>query len=143
MAAVSALSSSVMRESSFSCTEAAENQKKQKHIQNLFNEAIESYNNEEYGKTTILLEDILKLEPNSDNAKKLLSLCQTRLELQRIEDEFIKPYYRNYSIESWIVTYGKDIYHKNLNPKVIFHLNKNGTYYVNENAPIWIKELFD
>lgn len=62
---------------------------------------------------------------------------------ESIEDEFIKPYYRNYSIERWIVTYGKDIYHKNLNPKVIFHLNKNGTYYVNENAPIWIKELFD
>ena len=62
---------------------------------------------------------------------------------ESIEDEFIKPYYRDYSIERWIVTYGRDIYHKNLNPKVIFHLNKNGTYYVNENAPIWIKELFD
>ena len=58
-----------------------------------------------------------------------------------IENEIITPNYKDYSIERWVVTYGKDIYHNNLNPKVLFHLNKNGSFYVNNNAPSWIKDL--
>ncbi|WP_296854881.1 hypothetical protein [uncultured Methanobrevibacter sp.] len=58
-----------------------------------------------------------------------------------IEDEIITPNYRDYSIRRWVVTYGRDIYHNNLNPKVLFHLNKDGSYYVNDNAPSWIKDL--
>ena len=60
---------------------------------------------------------------------------------ESIEDEIILPNYSDYSIERWVVTYGEDIYHNNLNPKVLFHLNKDGSYYVNNRAPSWIKNL--
>ena len=60
---------------------------------------------------------------------------------ESIEDEIIIPNYRDYSIERWVVTFGRDIYHNNLNSKVLFHLNKDGSYYVNDNAPSWIKNL--
>lgn len=62
---------------------------------------------------------------------------------ESIENEFIKPNYKLYSITRWIVTYGNDIYKNNLNDKVLFHLNKDGSYYINKNSPLWFKKLFN
>lgn len=62
---------------------------------------------------------------------------------ESIENEFLIPNYKDYSIGRWIVTYGNDIYHNNLNDKVLFHLNDDGTFYVNKNSPVWIKKLFE
>lgn len=62
---------------------------------------------------------------------------------ESIENEFIIPNYEDYSIKRWVVTYGNDIYRNNLNNNVLFHLNDDGTFYVNENSPIWIKNLFN
>ena len=59
-----------------------------------------------------------------------------------IENEYIKPEYPDYSISRWVTTFGEDRYHGNLNPKVLIHLNRDGSFYVNEKAPNWIKELF-
>ena len=61
---------------------------------------------------------------------------------ESIEDEFIKKYYPSYSITRWVSTFGENIYQNGLNPKVLFHLNKNGTYLLNDNAPKWLKQLF-
>lgn len=60
-----------------------------------------------------------------------------------IENEIIKPNYKNYSIKRWIVTFGKDIYNNKLNNKVLFHLDNKGSFYINNNASQWIKKLFD
>ena len=68
-----------------------------------------------------------------------MQVCENNSE--SIEDEIILPNYSDYSIERWVVTYGEDIYHNNLNPKVLFHLNKDGSYYVNNKSPSWIKNL--
>ncbi|WP_040682431.1 hypothetical protein [Methanobrevibacter boviskoreani] len=76
--------------------------------------------------------------------KKSLTLQKGLEEIKHfesIEDEIIKPRYKDYSIKRWIVTYGKDIYHNGLNNNVLLHLNKNGSYYINKNAPSWIKEI--
>ncbi len=59
-----------------------------------------------------------------------------------IEKEYIIPRYPNYSISRWVTTFGEDIYYGKLNSKVLMHLNTDGSFYVNENAPNWIKELF-
>ena len=61
---------------------------------------------------------------------------------ESIEDEFIKKYYPSYSITRWVSTFGENIYQNGLNPKVLFHLNKNGTYLLNDNAPKWLVDLF-
>ena len=61
---------------------------------------------------------------------------------ESIEDEFIKKYYPSYSITRWVSTFGENIYQNGLNPKVLFHLNKNGTYLLNDNAPRWLVDLF-
>lgn len=60
-----------------------------------------------------------------------------------LENVCIKKYYPNYKINRWITTYGNDIYQMELNKKVLFHLNKDGTYYLNKNAPKWIKNCFN
>lgn len=59
-----------------------------------------------------------------------------------IENEYIKPEYREYSISRWVTTFGEDIYHDNLNPQVLMHLNNDGSFHINKKAPNWIKELF-
>ena len=62
---------------------------------------------------------------------------------EAIENEFIKKYYPNYSITRWVSTFGKNIYDKRLPPKVLFHLNKNGLYQLNEKTPKWLVNLFE
>ena len=64
-----------------------EKRKKQKRIQNLLNEAIESYKNQEFSKAIAALDVVLKLEPNSEKAKEMKSLCQSGLEFQKVEEE--------------------------------------------------------
>ena len=64
-----------------------EKRKKQKQIQKLLNEALESYKKEEFNKAIATLDVILKLEPNSKEAKDFLSICQSRLEFQKAEEE--------------------------------------------------------
>lgn len=53
-----------------------------------------------------------------------------------IEDEFIKKYYPDHTISRWVVTFG-DKRHRD----VLFHLYTSGDFYINENAPDWLKEL--
>lgn len=60
-----------------------------------------------------------------------------------IEEEYINKYYPKYSINRWIITFGKDIYHSKLNEKVLFHLNNDGSYYINNKAPSWFKKLYN
>lgn len=61
---------------------------------------------------------------------------------EAIEDEFIKKYYPDYSITRWVSTYGEDIYSATgIHPKVLFHLNKNGTFLFNEKTPSWLTDL--
>ena len=57
------------------------------------------------------------------------------------EDEFIKKYYPGYSITRWLSTYGENIYENGIHPKVLFHLNKNGTFIFNEKTPSWLTDL--
>ena len=61
---------------------------------------------------------------------------------ESIENEFIKKYYPSYSITRWVSTFGENIYPTGLHQKVLFHLNKDGTYLLNDNAPKWLKDLF-
>ncbi len=61
---------------------------------------------------------------------------------ESIEDEFIKIYYPSYSITRWVSTFGENIYPNGLHQKVLFHLNKNGTYILNDKTPQWLVELF-
>ena len=63
-----------------------EKRKKQTQIQNLLNEALESYRKGEYCKAISTLEIVLKLESNSEKAKELKSLCQSRLDFQKAEE---------------------------------------------------------
>ncbi|MDD5959043.1 MAG: hypothetical protein PUC09_00150 [Methanobrevibacter wolinii] len=84
-------------------------------------------------------QDILLIE-----GKKSTTLSKGLEEIKHfesIENEIIKPNYPKYSIERWIVTYGKDIFNNDLNNKVLFHLNENGSFYVNKNSPIWLKKM--
>ena len=64
-----------------------EKRKKQKQIQDLLSEAIDSYKNQEFSKAISALDVVLKLEPNSEKAKELKSLCQLRLDFQKVEEE--------------------------------------------------------
>ena len=64
-----------------------EKRKKQKQIQNLLSEAIDSYKNQEFSKAISALDVVLKLDSNSVKAKELKSLCQSRLEFQKVEEE--------------------------------------------------------
>lgn len=85
-------------------------------------------------------EEILLIE-----GKKSETLKKGLIEIQHfdsIENEFIYPSYHNYSITRWVVTYGKDIYQDGLNESVLFHLNTDGSYYINNNSPLWFKSLF-
>lgn len=93
---------------------------------------------------------ILKNEENKEilliEGKQSSTLNQGLEEIKHfgsIEDEFIKKYYPGYSITRWVTTFGENIYQNGLNQKVLFHLNKNGTYLLNDNAPKWLKELFE
>ena len=58
------------------------------------------------------------------------------------ENKYIKENYENYSIDKWLVTFGDKINEKDLNPKILFHLNENGTYILNQKAPEWLKISF-
>lgn len=61
---------------------------------------------------------------------------------ESIENEFIKKYYPDYSITRWVSTYGEDIYDlTGVHPQVLFHLNKNGTFILNEKTPTWLTNL--
>ncbi|MDD6285087.1 MAG: hypothetical protein PUA60_00055 [Methanobacteriaceae archaeon] len=60
-----------------------------------------------------------------------------------IEKEYINNYYPGYSVSRWVITYGKNIYNSNLNDKVLFHLNTDGRYVINQYAPHWFKDLFN
>lgn len=59
------------------------------------------------------------------------------------EDLFVKKEYPNYHVSRWVSTYGEDIYQGNLNSEVLFHLNDDGSFYFNNNAPNWIKNIFE
>ena len=92
---------------------------------------------------------ILKNEENKEilliEGKQSSTLNQGLEEIKHfgsIEDEFIKKYYPGYSITRWVTTFGENIYQNGLNPEVLFHLNKNGTYLLNDKAPKWLKDLF-
>ncbi len=77
--------------------------------------------------------------------KKSLKLKQGLEELETydpIEKEHIIPEYPDCSISRWITTFGKDVYSKDLNPKVLIHLNTDGSFIINERAPSWVKRLF-
>lgn len=93
---------------------------------------------------------ILKNEANKEilliEGKQSSTLNQGLEEIKHfgsIEDEFIKKYYPGYSITRWVTTFGENIYPNGLDSKVLFHLNKNGTYLLNENTPEWLKDLFE
>ena len=93
---------------------------------------------------------ILKNEENKEilliEGKQSKTLEQGLEEIKHfesIEDEFIKKYYPDYSITRWVTTFGEDIYGNELHPKVLFHLNKDGTYLLNKNSPKWLKDLFE
>lgn len=60
-----------------------------------------------------------------------------------IEKEYINKYYPKYSVNRWVITFGNDIYHSKLNEKVLFHLNDDGSYYINNKAPSWFKQLYN
>ena len=64
-----------------------EKRKKLKRIQDLLNESMESYKNQEFSKAISALDVVLKLEPNSVIAKELKTLCQSGLELQVAEED--------------------------------------------------------
>ena len=66
---------------------AKEKLKRQKTLEQLQNEAAEAFDKEDYALAVSKFEAILKLEPNSVEAKELLSLGQSRLESQKAEEE--------------------------------------------------------
>lgn len=55
-----------------------------------------------------------------------------------IENIYIIPSFPKYNISRWVVTFGKEC-----DERVLFHLFSNGTFYINNNAPYWIKKLFE
>lgn len=91
---------------------------------------------------------ILKNDDNKEilliEGKQSSTLNQGLKEIKHfeaIEDEFIKKYYPSYSITRWVSTYGENIYGNGIHPKVLFHLNKNGTFLLNEKTPAWLTDL--
>ena len=93
---------------------------------------------------------ILKNEDNKEilliEGKQSSTLDQGLEEIKHfesIEDEFIKKYYPNYSITRWVSTYGENIYGNDIHPKVLFHLNKNGTFLLNKKTPTWLIDLIN
>ena len=113
------------------------------------NEALALPKKDKNGVNLYLPDLILKNEENKEilliEGKQSSTLNQGLEEIKHfesIENEFIKKYYPGYSIARWITTYGADIYQNGLNSKVLFHLNKNGTYILNDKTPTWLKDLF-
>ena len=63
--------------------------------------------------------------------------------IDNFENKYVKKYYENYSINRWLVTTGGKINATDLNLKVLFHLNDDGTYLLNKKAPDWLKNSFE
>lgn len=92
---------------------------------------------------------VLKNEANKEiliiEGKKYENLQDGLEKIERFdsfETDYVKKY-ENYIINRWVVTCGDDIRKIDLNPKVLFHLNDDGTCIFNEHAPQWLKESFE
>ena len=59
-----------------------------------------------------------------------------------IENEYIKKYYPNSLNLRYLTLFGGNITSLP-NDKVLIHMNYDGTVLINENAPDFIKELFE
>lgn len=86
-------------------------------------------------------EEILVIEGKRHS--KLNEGLKQLKKIDNFENKYIKKNYENYSINRWLVTTGGKISFADLNSKVLFHLNEDGTYLINEKAPQWIKESFE
>ncbi|MCD7780092.1 MAG: hypothetical protein LUH05_05415 [Candidatus Gastranaerophilales bacterium] len=86
-----------------------------------------------------LEKDILIIE-----AKKDLNLKRGLEEIKLfdiLEEEYVNKYYPNYNVYRYIVTYGGNV-SEIVNEKVLLHLNSDGTFYINNNAPEWFNNIF-
>ena len=84
-------------------------------------------------------EEILLIEGKQSNT--LDKGLEEIKHFESIENEFIKKYYPNYDITRWVSTYGENIYKEGIHQKVLFHLNKDGTFLFNEKTPTWLLNL--
>ena len=77
--------------------------------------------------------------------KKLSTLYDGVSEVETydsIENEFIKPHYRGYSIQRWVSIFGGNL-KKIPHEKVLIYLNDSGEVYINNAAPANIKAAFN
>lgn len=92
----------------------------------------------------VLCDDAIR-EIYNVEGKKLSTLYDGVAEVDTydsIENEFIKPYYRGYSIQRWVSIFGgnlREIPHE----KVLIYLNESGEVYINNAAPANIKAAFN
>ena len=92
----------------------------------------------------VLCDDTIQ-EIYNVEGKQLSTLYNGIVEIETydsIEDEFIKPHYKDYSIQRWVSIFGgivREIPHE----KVLIYLNELGEVYINNAAPANIKAAFN
>lgn len=102
------------------------------------------------GEENLYIPDLILYEEPTNTillieAKKLSTLREGLVEIEHydsIENEFIKKYYPNAINLRYLTLFGGQI--DDLpNDKVLVHMNLDGSVIINENAPDFIKELFE
>lgn len=102
------------------------------------------------GVENLYIPDLILYEKKSNTvllieAKKLATLNVGLIEIEHygsIENEYIKKYYPNSLNLRYLTLFGGNITSLP-NDKVLIHMNYDGTVLINENAPDFIKELFE
>ena len=92
----------------------------------------------------VLCDDTIR-EIYNVEGKKLSTLYDGVAEVDTydsIEDEFIKPHYRGYSIQRWVSIFGGNL-RRIPHEKVLVYLNESGEVYINNAAPANIKTAFN
>lgn len=93
----------------------------------------------------VVLRDDMIREIYNVEGKKLSTLADGIAEVETydaIENEFIKPHYRGYSIQRWVSIFGGNL-KKVPHEKVLIYLNEAGEVYINNAAPANIKAAFN
>lgn len=97
----------------------------------------------------LYIPDLVLHDPASNGillieGKKLVTLKNGLEEIEdydSIEDEFIKPYYRNSTIYRYVCIFGGNLMVLP-DEKVLLYLSEDGTILINPNAPEFIKQAF-